>query len=86
MFSSVGPVCGAFGQLVGTVHDGTCYLVFDEKKSWHDAKTRCEDIGGQLAIINDDATTGAIVADLPATITENNAWIGMKTTDPGKVE
>jgi hypothetical protein len=62
-----------------TAGDGTCYEYFFQGSSWDGAQTKCEILGGQLAIINDDVTNGILSSLVPSAFP--TAWIG--GTDTG---
>lgn len=61
---------------------GHGYKVFKETLSWHDAKKRCEEVGGHLVIIN-DAEEQAFVVELlgrngmPVDSLQNRDWTGV---------
>jgi hypothetical protein len=55
---------------------GKHYRFFPEELSWHQAKLRCEELGGRLAVVPDQEVNDflmMLVADVPA----KSAWIGM---------
>jgi serine/threonine protein kinase len=56
-----GPIRGRFTlRLQGTrptdakVFQGKFYRLFPEKMSWHDARSRCQELGGHLAVVTND--------------------------------
>jgi hypothetical protein len=57
-------------------HQGHAYQFFAETLSWHEAQSRCEELGGHLAII-ESAEENAFVAGLIAEAGWEDAWIGI---------
>jgi hypothetical protein len=49
------------GKAGAVAWNGHKYKVFKEQCSWHEAKKRCEEMGGYLVIINDEKEQNAVV-------------------------
>lgn len=59
-----------------TLHNGRCYKLYTDNKSWSDARASCQADGGDLVTINDSAEN-AYIDNFRYTVT----WIGL--TDEG---
>lgn len=74
---------GACGEAESDAHilggDGTCYEYFFQGSSWDGAQVKCQILGGELAVINDAATTGILSSLVPSAFP--TAWLG--GTDSG---
>jgi Lectin C-type domain len=51
------------------------FKVFDTNLTWHEAKKRCEQMGGRLAVI-DSAEENKFVSELAAKFKVNAVWLG----------
>lgn len=69
------------GKAGAVAWNGHKYKVFKDKGSWHEAKKRCEEMGGHLVIINDEKEQAFVVELLGRNgIAVNNTesdWIGV---------
>jgi collectin sub-family protein 10 len=54
---------------------GRFYKVFPERINWHDARRRCEEEGGHLAIVR-DAETNRFLTSLVTEASRRGVWIG----------
>ena len=54
---------------------GKYYKVFDEFMSWHQARRKCQEMGGHLAIVRNDAENRFILSLLSKTAL-GSAWLG----------
>lgn len=52
--------CPEVGATASTVRGSTCYAYFAAEKSWDDAKTSCEGIGGFLVTISNQSENDAV--------------------------
>jgi hypothetical protein len=69
-----------------TTFEGHSYKFFREVMSWHQAKRRCEELGGHLAIVGSDAENDFIMALAKSGVgnlgKQNGVWLG--ATDEAK--
>ena len=63
-----------------TVFNGHSYKFFPDVLTWHQAKSRCEEMGGHLAIIESDAENSFVAAHAEKSISNrrdmDGVWIG----------
>lgn len=66
-----------------TEYDGHYYTLFTDDLSWEQAKVACEQMGGYLAVINDESENDMIV-ELCSSTSKGLYWIGAYADDDGK--
>jgi hypothetical protein len=55
--------------------NGKWYYVYAGKLTWEQAKSRCKELGGQLAVIPDEDTWKFLTNNIKS-VTENHLWLG----------
>jgi hypothetical protein len=69
-----------------TAFEGHSYKFYREVMTWHQAKRRCEELGGHLAVVGSDAENGFIMALAKSGIGNVGQWDGvwLGATDEAK--
>ena len=70
----LGPKCPR--DWVLSLH-GECFKVFSNGSDWNSAKSACEELGSDLAVLNSKAKLRGFLASAAAAYKEYNLWIGL---------
>lgn len=63
------------GSLGAVTSGGRVYKFYPEQLSWHDARKKCESLGGRLAVVK-DRETNDLLTNLVLEAKKQEAWLG----------